>query len=98
MNKAEYFEIEAGATEDKDTQELFASMLNEIKSTNNMFSTHSVLDNKYVAKILYETLGIEANDDLDVLKSLEDSVITPTATPPLPENANKIHILIKIIF
>ena len=40
------------------------------------FSTHNILDNKHVAKSSCDTLGIEANDDLDLLKSLAERVIT----------------------
>ena len=55
-------------------------------SMNDKHNSHGVLDNKIVSKSTCKNLGVQTNDDLESIKSFADSVITPSATPPVPEN------------
>ena len=71
---------------DKDTKELFANMLNEIKSMNNTCDSHGVLDNTIVSTSACTNLGIQINDDLESIKSFADSAIPPNEIPLTREN------------
>ena len=62
-------------------------MLNELNSINNKYNSHGILNDTHFSKSACKNLGIQTNDNLESIKSFADSVITPTATPPMPENA-----------
>ena len=57
---------------------------------NNKHNSHGILDNTIVSKYACKILAAQINDNLESIKSFSDSVITPTATTPMLENAPEI--------
>ena len=85
MNKAEGLKSEAMDRQDRDTQELFSSMSDEVRNMSNMCYVHGILENNSHPNSNIKNINSEINEDLDTIKSLDHNVITLAAMPPMLE-------------
>ena len=85
IKQAETFRSEAIARQDRDTQELFFSMLNEVRNMKNNSYENEILVNESHPLQCVNKFNTCDNHELDAIKNVANNFITPGYMPPVPE-------------